>query len=83
MKDVLVTVVSQEGSCGHGHTVGQIFRCGGKTPAGMCAAAYAAIYPTIRALSAGGSFSWAAADGSLDLACPDGANPVLFRLRAE
>lgn len=82
MKDVMVTVVSQKGTCGHGHTVGQVFRCGGKTPDGMCAAAYAAIYPTIRALAAGGSFEWAAEDGSVDLACPDGANPVIFRLKA-
>ncbi len=81
MKDVMVTVVSQKGTCGHGHTVGQTFRCGGKTPDGLCASAYVAIYPTIRALAAGGTFPWAAADGSLELACPDGANPVIFRLK--
>ncbi|MEW6032046.1 MAG: TIGR04076 family protein [Bacillota bacterium] len=82
MKDVLVSVVSQKGTCGHGHAVGDVFRCGGKTPAGMCAAAYAALYPTIRALAAGGTFPWAEPDGSLELACPDGENPVIFRLKA-
>jgi len=81
MKEVLVTIVSQKGSCGHGHAVGQSWSCGGKTPGGICASAYGAMYPTIRALSAGGSFPWAAPDGSLDVACPDGANPIIFRLK--
>lgn len=81
MKDVEVKVVVQKGTCGHGHKVGDTWVCGGKTPDGMCAAAYAAIYPTVRALAAGGSFPWAAADGSLELACPDGENPLILRLR--
>lgn len=82
MRDVLVTVVSQKGHCGHGHKTGDTFVCGGKTPAGMCASAFVTLYPSIRALSAGGRFDWAAEDGSVDLACPDGANPVIFRLKA-
>ncbi len=81
MKEVLVEVISQRGECGAGHHVGERFVCGGKTPAGICAAAYNALYPTVRALAAGGSFPWANPDGSVDLACPDGANPVVFRLK--
>lgn len=82
MKEVEVTVVSQEGRCDHGHKVGDTWVCGALTPTGMCAAAYAAIYPTVRALAAGGSFPWAAEDGSLEMACPDGKNPLILRLRA-
>ena len=80
MKDVRVEVVKQEGHCGAGHEVGHSWVCGGKTVEGICAAAYACLYPTLRALSAGGRFEWAAADGSLEVACPDGDNPVVFRL---
>jgi uncharacterized repeat protein (TIGR04076 family) len=81
MRDVMVTVVSQKGTCAHGHKPGDTFLCGGTTPGGMCAAAYAALYPTVRALAAGGSFPWAAPDGSVEMACPDGKNPVIFRLK--
>jgi len=81
MKDVKVTVISQKGFCGHGHNEGDSWVCGGKTPAGVCASAYAAIYPTLRALSAGGSFEWANPDGSVDLACPDHLNPLVMRLK--
>lgn len=77
----MVEVVLQEGTCGAGHSVGERFVCGGKTPGGVCAAAYAVLYPTVRALAAGGSFPWANPDGSLDLACPDHKNPVVFRLK--
>lgn len=82
MKDVLITIVSQKGDCGHGHAAGHTWRYDGKSPGGMCANAWNAIYPTVRALSAGGKFPWASEDGSLDLVCADPANPVVFRLKA-
>lgn len=81
MKDVLITVVSQKGHCGYGHAEGHSWTFNGTTPAGFCANAWCAIYPTVRALAAGGTFPWAAADGSLDLVCQDAANPVVFRLK--
>jgi uncharacterized repeat protein (TIGR04076 family) len=82
MKKVKVTVVSQQGHCAYGHAVGHEWICDSLTPGGMCASAYIAIYPTIRALAAGGTFPWANKDGSLDLACPDHANPLVLRLAA-
>lgn len=82
MKDVTIEVVSQKGHCAHGHKVGDVFVCDGKTPAGMCASAFAVVYPTVRALAAGGTFPWANQDGSVDLACPDFANPIVFRVKA-
>jgi len=81
MKDIEVQVVKQEGVCGAGHKVGDCWVCGSKTVDGICAAAYAAIYPTLRALASGGSFAWGGPDGSLEVACPDGDNPVIFRLK--
>jgi uncharacterized repeat protein (TIGR04076 family) len=47
----------------------------------MCATAYSTIYPTIRALRAGGSFDSGNEDGSVDLCCPDHLNPVVMRLQ--
>lgn len=82
MKEVKVTVVSQKGFCGAGHKEGDSWVCGSKTPEGICAAAFAAIYPTLRALAAGGSFDWAHPDGSMDVACPDNVNPLVLRLKA-
>jgi uncharacterized repeat protein (TIGR04076 family) len=81
MKEVKVTVVSQRGHCAHGHKVGDTWMCGTKTPAGMCASAYHALYPIKAALAAGGSFDWANPDGSVEVACPDHLNPVVMRLK--
>ncbi len=81
MKSVEVTVVSQKGTCAHRHKVGDSWICGALTPEGMCASAFAAIYPTIRGLSAGGKFDWGNADGSVDMCCPDHINPLVLRLK--
>ncbi len=81
MKDVKVTVVSQKGTCAYNHKVGDSWVCGSTTPGGMCATAYSTIYPTIRALRAGGSFDSGNEDGSVDLCCPDHLNPVVMRLQ--
>lgn len=81
MKKVEVTVVSQKGHCAHGHKEGDTWICGGTTPGGMCAGAFSAIYPSLRALAAGGSFDWGHPDGSVDVACPDNLNPLVLRLR--
>lgn len=80
VKQVRVEVVRQEGVCGAGHKPGDTWVCGGMTVDGICAAAYASFYPTLRALASGGEFRWAEQDGSVEIACPDGANPAIFRL---
>jgi len=82
VKKVSIEVVSQKGTCDAGHRVGQKFTLGSHTPEGICTPAFVALYPTARALSAGGSFPWANEDGSLDIACGDADNPVVFRLKA-
>lgn len=82
VKDVRVEVVKQEGRCKAGHRVGDQWVCGERTVDGICALAYASMYPMLWALSACGRFSWASADGSIEIACPDGDNPVVFSLSA-
>ena len=81
MNQVKVTVISQQGHCAYHHKVGDAWVCGGTTPGGLCASAYSTIYPTLRALGAGGKFDWANADGSLDMCCSDHKNPVIMRLQ--
>jgi len=80
MKQVKVEVISQQGTCAYNHKVGDSWLCGPTTPCGMCASAYAAIYPSIRALQAGGKFDWGNEDGSVDMCCPDHLNPLVVRL---
>lgn len=80
MSKVKISVISQEGYCGFHHKVGDTWVCDGTTPGGVCASAYNAIYPTLRALSVGGKFDWGNEDGSVDMCCPDHKNPVILRL---
>jgi uncharacterized repeat protein (TIGR04076 family) len=80
MKKVRVEVISQQGSCAYKHKVGDEWICGPTTPCGMCASMYVAIFPTIRALQAGGKFSWGKEDGSVEMCCTDHMNPLWVRL---
>ncbi len=79
--DIKVKVISQKGTCGAGHKVGDEYLFAGKTPAGMCLSAFATLYPSIRALQFGGSFPWSADPDVSEAACPDADNPVVFELR--
>lgn len=79
--DVIATVKSVTGECALEHHVGQKFRLGAKTPAGMCPSAYHAIFPSVRVLQFGGAFPWSTDPDCTEIACPDGENPVVFELR--
>lgn len=84
-RSVEITVTSQTGVCAAGHTVGESFLIPGDgerfTATGICLHALATMFPKVLALRYGASFPWAAPDGSIDHACPDPENPVVFRLR--
>ncbi|MBI4187525.1 MAG: TIGR04076 family protein [Chloroflexi bacterium] len=79
--DILVKIVSQQGTCTHEHKVGQQWLLSGKTPAGMCTSAYNAIYPNARVLMFGGSFPWEENQDVNTVVCPDPKNPVVFEMR--
>jgi len=83
MYDVAVKVVSQKGNCEHNHKVGDEWIIeDGKTPAGICMGAFAALIQDIRVLRVGGSFPWEENDPYVtQVACVDGKNPVIFELR--
>ncbi len=80
--DVLVKVVSQEGTCGAGHKVGDEFVLTTTTPAGICVSALNSIFPAARVLRYGGSHSWQSDPEVVEaVACSDAKNPVWFELR--
>lgn len=79
--DVAVKVVSQQGSCGAQHKVGDEWIVGRKTPEGICLSAFASILPDARVFMFGGNFSWATNPDVVTVACSDAENPVVFELR--
>ena len=79
--DVSVRVVSQKGTCGHEHKVGDEWTISGKTPPGICLSAFDAMFPSLRVLMFGGAFPWESDPDVTTAACPDAANPVVFELK--
>jgi len=81
MYEVAVKVVSQKGTCGAEHKVGDKWVIRGKTPEGICLAAFSALFPGAWVLMFGGAFPWETDSDVSTVACPDAANPVVFELR--
>ena len=82
--DVAIKVMTQKGTCTAGHKVGDEWVIRGKdnkAPEGICLPALTALYPFVRPLMFGASFSWANTPDSAQVACPDADNPVVFELR--
>ena len=79
--DVKVKVISQKGTCGAGHKVGDEWVISGKTPEGICLSAFDALSPGLRVLMFGGSYPWSDDPDTATVACPDAANPVVFELK--
>jgi uncharacterized repeat protein (TIGR04076 family) len=80
--DIAIKVVSQKGHCEKGHKVGDewIFK-GGRTPAGICIAAFIAFAADLKVLRQGGEYPWSSDKDATEVACTDGKNPVIFELR--
>ena len=81
MYDVEITVVSQKGTCGAGHKVGDKWIISGTTPAGICLSAYPIMESSIDVLKYGGTFPWSEDPDISGAVCPDPGNPVVFKLR--
>ncbi len=79
--ELVAKVISQKGTCALGHKVGQEFRIGDKTPAGMCPWAFYTLFPFISVLQFGGAFPWEEDRDITTVACPDPGNPVVFELK--
>jgi len=80
-RQVVARVISQKGTCAAGHKVGDEFAVGGLTPAGLCSFAFCAVFACASVLQYGGSFPWETDPDKTTAACPDAANPVVFKLR--
>ena len=78
---VRIEVISQEGHCANGHKLGDAWECGHVTPEGICMAAFGAMAARLQILEFGGCFPWREDKDEMQCACPDGKNPVIFRLR--
>jgi uncharacterized repeat protein (TIGR04076 family) len=81
MYTIKIKVVSQKGTCKVDHKVGDEFKCDGVTPSGLCAYAFDAMFSFLSALMFGGEFFWTDNKDSIEVACPDAKNPVVFELR--
>lgn len=81
MADIIAKVISQKGTCGAGHRVGDEFVIGQETPAQMCSWAFYTLFPFAEVLQFGGSFPWERDTNKAVVACPDSENPVVFELR--
>ena len=79
--DVVAKVVSQKGTCGAEHKVGDQWVIGSKTTEGICLSAFNSLSPSLRVLRFGGSFPWSSDPDVATAACPDAQNPVVFELR--
>jgi len=79
--DVIAKVISQKGTCGAEHKVGDQWVIGSKTTEGICLSAFNALFPSLRLLRFGGSFPWSSDPDVATAACPDAQNPVVFELR--
>ena len=81
MPEIVAVVISQKGTCGAGHRVGDKFTIGQKTPAGLCSWAFSSLFPFAEVLQFGGSFPWEKDPNKATVACPDPENPVVFEVR--
>jgi uncharacterized repeat protein (TIGR04076 family) len=61
--------------------VGDAFVIGPRTPEGMCARAFAAVYPAALAMRFSDDFAWQKGKDCLEITCPDGL--VVYRLTRE
>jgi uncharacterized repeat protein (TIGR04076 family) len=79
--DVEVTVKSQKGKCEFGHKPGDRIYFDGRTMKGeLCYSVLAVLIESVAAMMYGMNYPWQKGD-TLELACPDAANPVVFTLK--
>ena len=78
---VSVKVISQQGTCGSEHKVGDHWVVDRKTPEGMCLSAFSSLLSGLQVLKYGGTFPWSDDPDVTTSACPDAENPTVFELR--
>lgn len=80
--DIVARVISQKGTCGAGHRVGDMVVFDGTGVEGkICLITLCGILPKVYAMRYGAYFPWLEDQNVCTHACPDGYNPVIFELR--
>jgi uncharacterized repeat protein (TIGR04076 family) len=77
---IKIEVISQKGHCHLGHKVGDTWTVAHVTPGGMCIGAFQSMALQLKMLEFGGQFPWKPDMDTHEVACPDGDNPVIFKL---
>ncbi|MCF6175107.1 MAG: TIGR04076 family protein [Victivallaceae bacterium] len=75
IKCEIVNIINNTYGCSQ---VGQVFVFRSRTPDGMCAKAFATIYPIALAMRFSESVGWEDEQGHVDITCPD--QDVVYRL---
>lgn len=80
--DVIATVISQKGTCHTGYKVGDRLCFFGTSISGapVCLSALDCMLSSVISLRYGANYPWAP-EGTIQLACPDAENPVVFELK--
>ena len=79
---VVARVISQKGTCGFGHKVGDTVVFDGETVQGrVCFSALYSFLPKVFAMRYGANFPWLDGKDVATHACPDAYNPVVFEIR--
>jgi uncharacterized repeat protein (TIGR04076 family) len=80
--DIVARVISQEGTCGNGHKVGdEVLFDGTSVKGNICLTALYSMIAKVYAMRYGAHFPWLEDQNVCTHACPDGYNPVIFELR--
>ncbi len=84
-KRIVLEVIKQEGSCAAGHKVGDkiIFEDDGEIKGKICISALYSIIPKIYAMKYEANFPWLNDKNVSTHACPDGYNPLMFKVTRE
>ncbi len=82
MENVIkVKVISQKGTCGAGHKVGDTIKITGEGVEGkICIHALYSFLPKVFAMMYDAKFSWLSDPDVSTSACPDAYNPVVFEV---
>ena len=79
---VVARVISQKGTCGFGHKVGDTVVFDGETVQGrVCLSALYSFLPKVFDMRYGADFPWLKDRDVSTHACPDACNPVVFEIR--
>lgn len=80
--DIVARVISQEGTCGNEHKVGdEVLFTGDSVQGRICLSALYSMLPKVYAMRYGAHFPWLEDQSVMTHACPDYKNPVVFELR--